>query len=63
MRPGLRISPRVIVSLTSGTAIAGVLVRRRPVLVLERASLASGKRIDGQVLIEHPQVAFVEAQP
>lgn len=58
---------RVLVNLTTGDAITGVLIGRRgPLLVLADAGLISTGSaepvpMDGQVFIERTQVAFLQA--
>jgi hypothetical protein len=58
---------RVLVNLLDGSAINGVLVDKRgPLLVLADAALIpAGSRepqpMDGQVFIERPQIAFIQA--
>lgn len=63
---------RLIVNLTDGSAMRGVLVRSRgPWLVLEDAELlrvdagavSGAVRIDGTAYIERPQILFVQALP
>lgn len=60
---------RVLVNLTTGDAIAGVLIDRRgPLLVLANTALISADgskpaQMDGQIFIERAQVAFIQALP
>lgn len=63
------ICDRVLVNLTAGDAISGLLVDQRgPLLVLAHASLiapgnAEPTPMDGQVFIERSAVAFLQALP
>lgn len=57
---------RVIVNLTDGSAVDGVLLRRhRTLLVLADATLlmpsAEPSRVDGELVIERSRVLFVQA--
>jgi len=58
---------RVLINLTNGDAIAGLLIEKRgPLLVLAHArlmSVESGKttQMDGQVFIERDRIAFLQA--
>lgn len=60
---------RVLVNLTNGDALAGVLIDRRgPLLVLANTALittdgSKPAQMDGQVFIERSQVAFIQALP
>lgn len=60
---------RVLVNLTNGDAVAGLLIDRRgPLLVLASAALisADGTReadMDGRIYIERDQVSFIQALP
>lgn len=58
----------VVVNLTTGTAIAGVLLRRTgPLLVLANATVhepdSVPAQVDGEVVIERSKVAFIQALP
>lgn len=61
------ICDRVLVNLTSGDAISGLLIDQRgPLLVLAHAALispgtAEPTPMDGQVFIERSSVAFLQA--
>lgn len=63
------ICERVLVNLTNGDAIAGLLIDRRgPLLVLTHAALISADatkpaEMDGHVFIERARVAFIQALP
>lgn len=63
------ICERVLVNLTNGDAIAGLLIDRRgPLLVLTDAALISAdatkpSHMDGQVFIERARIAFLQALP
>ncbi len=57
---------RVLVNLTTGQAIDGVLVRQAgPLLMLANATLlepnAEPTQLDGEAVIERDRVAFVQA--
>ncbi|ONK09445.1 hypothetical protein [Streptomyces sp. MP131-18] len=57
---------RVVVNLSDGSAVDGVLLRRhRTLLVLGDATLlvpsSEPSRVDGELLVERSQVLFVQA--
>lgn len=65
MRYGkLAISRRVLVNLTDGSAIEGVLWdERRPLIVLRDAKLhthGQSAPLDGEVIIDHDRISFVQ---
>lgn len=56
---------RVLVNLTDGSAISGLLIARRgPLLVLSDATLLTDShepsRMDGQVFVERDRVLFIQ---
>lgn len=60
------VNRRVIVNLTTGKAIDGVLVRQSgPLLILKGASLlepgADPVPMDGEVVVERDRVDFIQA--
>lgn len=62
----LVVSRRVIVNLTTGQAVDGVLLKQSgPLLVLANATLldpnAEPVALDGQAVIERDKVAFIQA--
>lgn len=64
----LVIRRRVVVNLVTGTAIAGVLLKRSgPLLVLADATVfprdGVESKVDGEVVVERSQVEFVQAMP
>lgn len=57
---------RVIVNLVSGRAVEGVLVRQSgPLLHIKDATVleegAEPARVDGEIVIERPQIDFIQA--
>ena len=58
------ISRKVMVNLTDGSAIEGVLWdERRPLLVLRSAVLHTAQQhapLDGEVVVHHDRIAFVQ---
>lgn len=59
---------RVMVNLTSGDALAGVLIRRRgPLLVLAHAQLHTAGvepvDLDGEAYVERSKVLFLQSLP
>ncbi|MFB7798943.1 hypothetical protein [Isoptericola sp. NPDC056134] len=63
---GVVVKRRVVVNLLSGSAIEGVLLKRRgPLLILADCTLhpSSGEpaKVDGEVVVERTQVEFIQA--
>lgn len=63
---GVIVKRRVVVNLLSGSAVEGVLLKRRgPLLILADCTLhperGDAAPVDGQVVIERSQVEFIQA--